>query len=185
MIADTSWLLVVLSRWVHVLCACLVVGGTFFVAMFFPRSTSGEDESIYLRSRRGFKMVVHVSTLFLLVTGIYNAILNWSAYRMNMPLTHGLFGPHVLFALISLTILMVLFARNVPGPGERKWLRVTVVILFLTVLLASSLKYAREHPKLLTPSVLKDVEYNHVITQQLIEPLRLSHPSTESSAPGT
>jgi uncharacterized membrane protein len=146
MIADMSWLAIVLSRWVHVLFACLVVGGTFFIGMLFPRSAEG-DNPIYRRSRRRFKMVVHSGTLFLLITGIYNATVSWGAYRGNIPLTHALFGPHLLFGLVALTILMVLFARKQPAAGERKWLGITVVILFLTVLLASSLKYAREHPK--------------------------------------
>jgi peptidoglycan biosynthesis protein MviN/MurJ (putative lipid II flippase) len=105
------------------------------------------DESAYLQSRRGFKMVVHISVLLLLVTGTYNAILNWPAYHRNVPLTHALFGPHVLLGITVLVILMVMLARKQPGSGERKWMRVTVVLLFLTVLVASALKYAREHPK--------------------------------------
>ena len=44
-------------------------------------------------------------------------------------------------------ILMVMLVRKQPRPSERSWLRVTVVLLFLTVLIASSLKYAREHPE--------------------------------------
>jgi uncharacterized membrane protein len=147
MIADMSCLAIVLSRWVHVLFACLLVGGTFFIGMLFPPPASEGDNPVYLRSRRGLKMVVHSGTLFLLITGIYNATVNWGAYRRNSPLTHGLFGPHLLLGLIALAILMVILARKQPRPGERKWLRIAVVILFLTVLAASSLKYAREHPR--------------------------------------
>jgi cytochrome bd-type quinol oxidase subunit 2 len=140
MIADTSWTYLIPSRWLHVICACLVVGGTYFFAVV--PSEAGQP-----RGRRAFKMTVHVSTLFLLLTGIANAMWNWNAYRHNVPLTHALFGPHLLLGLASLAILMVLLARKTPAISERKWLAITIVLLFLAVLMASSLKYAREHPK--------------------------------------
>jgi uncharacterized membrane protein len=152
MMGDASWMAAILSRWVHLSFACLLVGGTFFMGFLVPGATAAEagepaSGSINLPIRRGFKMVVHSSVLFLLITGTYNAIMNWPAYWKNIPLTHALFGSHLLLGLIIFVILMVMLSRKQPRPGERTWLRVTMVLLFLTVLIASSLKYAREHPK--------------------------------------
>jgi len=151
MIGDASWLVAILSRWLHLSFACLLVGGTFFMGFLVREGATEGDTpatgSIYLKARRGLKMVVHSSVLFLLLTGTYNATLNWAAYRRNIPLTHALFGTHLLFALIVFAILMVTFARKQPRPTERKWLKIAALLLFLTVLMASSLKYAREHPK--------------------------------------
>lgn len=145
MMADASWVILVLSRWFHVVGACLLVGGTFFAGMLVPGDAS--EGSVYLRVRRGFKMTVHVCTLLLLASGAYNAVTNWPAYGKNIPLTHALFGPHLLLGLVILTYLMVMLARKQPTPGERRGLKLSAVLLFLTVLIASGLKYAREHPK--------------------------------------
>lgn len=149
MIADASWTYVILLRWVHVLCAGLLIGGTFFIAFLWPGRGDGAEESTgdspYLRSRRGFKMLVHSCVLLLLISGAYNAYGNWHIYARNRPLAHGLFGPHLLLALIVFAILLIVLARKTPGPRERMWLRITIVLLFATVLIASSLKYVRDH----------------------------------------
>lgn len=149
MLLDASWTYAILLRWVHVLCAGLLIGGTFFLSFLLPAPSrqpgAPTEDSVYLRSRRGFKRVVHSCILLLLVSGIYNAYGNWHRYALNRPLAHGLFGPHLLLALIVFAILLVMLARKVPRPSERSWLRIAVVLLFVTVLVASSLKYVREH----------------------------------------
>ena len=149
MIADASWIHVILLRWVHVLCAGLLIGGTFVLAFLLPGKAATPEESatdsLYLGSRRGFKMLVHTCVLLLLISGSYNAYSNWRIYAQNPPLAHGLFGPHLLLGLAVFAILLIVFARKTPGPRERTWIRLTVVLLFLTVLVASSLKYVRDH----------------------------------------
>lgn len=148
MISDASWTYVILLRWVHVLCAGLLIGGTFFIAFLWPgRGDKAEESSepLYLRSRRGFKMLVHSCVLLLLISGVYNAYGNWGIYALDRPLAHGLFGPHLLLGLIVFAILLIVLAHKAPGPRERTWLRVCVLLLFLTVLIASSLKYVRDH----------------------------------------
>lgn len=148
MLVDASWVWVILLRWVHVVCAGLVIGATFLMAFLLPRAKVEEvtdASSPYLRGRRRFKMLVHVCTLLLLISGIYNAYGNWGAYKLNPPLAHGLFGPHLFFGLLALAVLITVLARRTVRPSERTWLRVAVVLLFLAALMASSLKYVRDH----------------------------------------
>ena len=150
MIADVSWTYVILMRWVHVICAGLLIGGTFFLAFLLPSRASGDegtgaDDSWFLRARRAFKITTHACILFLLLSGAYNAYGNWQAYKQNPAQSHSLIGSHLLLALIVFTLLVILFARRQLRPSERTWLRVTVILLFLTVLVASSLKYVRDH----------------------------------------
>lgn len=150
MIADASWVYVILVRWVHVICAALLIGGTFFLGFLLPRrggeaEGAGADDTWFVRARRSFKITTHACILFLLLSGIYNAYGNWHAYRLNPAQSHSLFGTHVLLALIIFTLLLVLFARRQPRAGERTWLRGIVILLFLTALIASSLKYVRDH----------------------------------------
>jgi uncharacterized membrane protein len=141
--------IVFLSRWVHVMSACLLAGATFYFAILLPGGTRSLDpewrEAVVLKSRRGFKLLVHPLILLLLASGTYNAIHNWPAYRNNMPTTHALFGPHLLLGLIIFAILLVVLARREPGRSHRAWLRLTVVLLFVTVAVASALKQAREY----------------------------------------
>lgn len=141
--------IVFLSRWVHVMSACLLAGATFFFAVLLPAGTRLLDaearEAVIVKTRRPFKLMVHPLILLLLASGTYNAIHNWAAYRNNIPTTHALFGPHLLLGLIIFTILLVILARREPARSHRLWLRVTVVLLFITVAVASALKQAREY----------------------------------------
>lgn len=149
MIADASWTYVILLRWVHVVCAGLLIGGTFFLAFLLPAKKASPDEqpveSLYIRGRRGFKMLVHTCVLLLLISGIYNFYGNRRIYDLNPRLAQSVFGTHALLGIIIFAILLVVLARKAPGARERTWLRVTVILLFLTVLVASSLKYVRDH----------------------------------------
>jgi uncharacterized membrane protein len=146
-----GWIYLIFVRWIHIICACLLVGATFFLVVVLSPATRELEpevrELVYLRSRRRFKMIVHSTTLFLLASGIYNTIRNWPAYHANIPLTHALFGPHLLLGLLIFLVLFVLLARKQPTAGERTWMRIALVLMFLTTLIASALKYAREHPK--------------------------------------
>lgn len=148
MLTDASWVPVILLRWIHVLCAALVIGGTFLMAFLLPWPKMDEATDItapYLRGRRGFKRLVHVCALLLLISGIYNAYGNWGLYKLNRPLAHGLFGPHLLFGLLALAVLIVVLAHRAVRATERTWFRISVLLLFLAVLMASSLKYVRDH----------------------------------------
>src|SRR4051812_42292694 len=101
-----SVFLAVLFRWVHVVSACLALGGVFFMAVVLPvglRAVEGEaGRAALLRARRVFKMVVHTCILLLLITGSYNAWANWGWYKLNPPLLHAMFGVHVLLAIGSI-----------------------------------------------------------------------------------
>src|SRR5436305_1134498 len=143
--------LVIFSRWLHLVSACLMVGAAFFMYVVVPWATRGVDpeiaRTVFLRLRRGFKLTVHPSILFFLITGTYNAYVNWPAYRGNMPLTHALFGLHLLLGLVVFGILLVILVGREPGRRHRAMLGASVALLLITVAVASSLKWAREHPK--------------------------------------
>ena len=150
-LGDASWAATIGVRWLHVISACLLVGATFFFYAILPRGARSLDEqsrqSVLLGLRHPFKMLVHPMILFLLGSGAYNAWSNWRAYRNNMPLTHALLGPHIFLGIVIFTILLVILSGKEPRRTSRTWLGITVLLLFVTVAIASSLKYAREHPK--------------------------------------
>jgi uncharacterized membrane protein len=139
----------VLMRYLHVVAACLAVGGAFFIRVILPigmRDLDPENrDRVFLRSRRGFKMLFHPAMLAFIVSGVYNAWKNWPQYKVNHALLHGLFGTHLLLALAIFTISIVLLKGVEPPRKHRGWMKVNVALMLLTILVASTLKWAREH----------------------------------------
>jgi heme A synthase len=60
-------------------------------------------------------------------------------------LGHGLFGVHLLLALIVFGIALWLLAGKEPPANHKKWMAVNLVLMLLAVAAASTLKYVREH----------------------------------------
>jgi uncharacterized membrane protein len=145
---DVMPVLDILMRYLHVVAACLAVGGAFFIRFVLPQGTRDLDAEkkhyVLLRSRRAFKMVVHSAILALLVSGAYNAVRLWLQYKVNHALLHPLFGAHLLLALTVFTISIVLLKGVEPPRKHRGWMKVNVVLMLLAILAASTLKWARE-----------------------------------------
>ena len=139
---------VIFSRWLHVVSACLAIGGVFFIRFIVPRALMVLDETprrqILLAVRRYFKMVVHTVILLLIVTGIYNTWLAWDKYQLDKAVLHALWGTHILLAGFAFTILLYVLAGPEPPRSHRKLMAVNFAILLLAVAAASSLKWARE-----------------------------------------
>jgi uncharacterized membrane protein len=142
--------LIVLFRWLHLTTACVAVGGVFFLTIIFPIGIKALDAEsarvVLLRTRRVFKMVIHTCILFLLISGTYNATMNWGKYTaMSAGLGHGLFGLHLLLALIVFGIALWLLMGKEPKKDHLRWMAITLGLMFLTIAAASVLKYAREN----------------------------------------
>jgi uncharacterized membrane protein len=136
-------------RWVHIATACVAVGGVFFIRIIIPialRSLEAEAaQTVLLRTRRVFKMVIHTSILLFLISGTYNAVMNWSKYDAMGPTGHSLFGIHLLLALIVFGVSLWLLMGKDLKPNHLKWMAINLGLMFLAIAAASVLKYAREH----------------------------------------
>src|SRR5947208_11438221 len=124
---DLHAILVILFRWIHVASACVAVGGVFFIRVVFPIGLKSLDaepaRTMLLRTRRAFKMVVHSSILLLLISGTYNAVQNWHAYTEAGPgVGHGLFGVHLLLALIVFGVALWLLSGPEPPASHKTWM---------------------------------------------------------------
>jgi uncharacterized membrane protein len=141
----------VLFRWLHVIAACLAIGGAFFIRVILPIGLGPLDaeqrEGVFLRCRRAYKLVVHPCILALLVSGAYNAWKNWPKYSHdpNKAVMHGLFGTHLLLGFIVIGVSLWLLAGREPVRTHRGWMRVNLLLMFLTVAAASSLKWVRDY----------------------------------------
>lgn len=154
---------VIFSRWLHVSTAAVTVGGIFFLRVVLPVAaktlpTEGATQVI-ARSMRVFKRVTHTAILLLLLSGSYNAWVNWSRYAAMTPrgLGDGLFGLHLLLALAVFGLSLWLMAGKQLKESWQSGLTTTLALLLLTIASAGVLKYAREatpaKPAAVTPDL--------------------------------
>jgi uncharacterized membrane protein len=140
--------MVILSRWLHVMSAVLAIGGTFFMRVVLPLGLAQADaasrEAVFLRCRRVFKMVIHTCILLLLLTGAYNSMRNLDDYKLHRPLMHILWGSHMALGVLAMVVALMLLAPKQPPTWHRAGAAATLVILFLAVLCASTLKYCHD-----------------------------------------
>jgi uncharacterized membrane protein len=139
---------IILSRWVHLVSACLAIGGLFFMRFIFGRGLGLLDlessQRLLVHTRRMFKMLIHTVILLLLITGIYNSYLAWDKYDLDKAVLHALWGTHVLLAALAFSISLYVLAGVKPPRMHRGLMAVNFVILLLAVAAASTLKWARE-----------------------------------------
>jgi uncharacterized membrane protein len=140
--------LAIFSRWLHVISACLLIGGWFFMRFVLPRGLRLLDETqaktVLIAVRRTFKMAVHSAILLLILTGAYNSWLAWDKYELNPALLHPLWGTHVLLALVAIGIALYVLAGKEPRASHGKFIALNFIVLLLAVAVASSVKWARE-----------------------------------------
>jgi uncharacterized membrane protein len=140
--------LIIVSRWLHIIAAVLAFGGTFFMRVVLPLGLAQADaasrDAVFLRCRRVFKMVIHTCVLLLLLTGGFNTWRAWGDYKLDRPLTHALWGPHMLLGITAMVIALLLLAPKQPPRWHRTGATINLIILFITVLCASSLKYVHD-----------------------------------------
>ena len=125
----SAWL-VILFRWLHLTAAAVVVGGVFYARIVVPIALRSEIDAndpgvraVLLRGRRAFKMAVHTCALFLLLSGTYNAVLNWPAYTQLGPAVgHSLFGLHLLLGLTALGVLIWVQVPRQPRASDLPWM---------------------------------------------------------------
>ena len=138
----------ILMRYLHVVAACLAVGGAFFIRFLLPVGTRDLDpekkDYVFLRSRRAFKMIFHPAMLAFIVSGVYNSIKAFPQYKADPPLLHGLWGAHILGALIVFTISIILLKGVQPPRNHKTWMKINVGLMLVVILIAGSLKWARE-----------------------------------------
>lgn len=153
-------------RWVHILSVIGLVGGTFFLHFVWLPSTSGmsseERESSFASLRAPWARIVMMTTMFLLVSGLWNAVRFIVRYEFLSPGYHGL----VLVKLI-LGFVLFFFAARISGRSAKavqfrenigKWLNVCTIISVLLVGTAGYMKLIDRTPKPVDGNNVESVE---------------------------
>ena len=141
----------VLSRWLHVGTAIVVLGGSFFLrVVLMPAAVSlPEAEHAALRERlmATWRRVVHLGIALFLLSGVYNYLVVAIPRHRGDGLYHALMGTKILLALAVFFLASALVGRSQALAGirrdNRRWLAIALVLGFAIVGISGYLKVAR------------------------------------------
>ena len=142
--------LIVILRWLHIIPAAIVIGGMIFMRFVLPAAIRSlpqdQAQDVFLRARRVFKIMLHASILFLIITGVINSIRFYPAYVQHRPLAIGLWHTHMFLAVIVFVISFWSLAGKAPPASHRAAAMANVILLLLLVAVSSTLQYVRQMP---------------------------------------
>ena len=142
---DTSQLLGLLFRWLHIIPMVVLVGGTIFMRLaLVPASNETQGAAEFREAiRRRWAKWVGISVLFLLVSGLYNAVTKIMAF--DLPSTYHM----LVMVKLALGFVVFFIAALLSGRSEKaqkireqemKWLNILCVIMLVLILVAGYMK---------------------------------------------
>ena len=144
---------VIVSRWFHFAAFIVVVGGTVFIRFLLhpsmpPAAPAGETApGLQDALRRRWSRTVHVCIAILILTGTYNAIVQFPRHQAvpgQMPLYHTVFGLKLLLVLTLFFVAIALTGRSQTFEAMRRqrpaWLAFNTALAAVIVLLSNILK---------------------------------------------
>jgi peptidoglycan/LPS O-acetylase OafA/YrhL len=167
------WILIdLLSRYLHIVCATLLVGGTLFYEMVVPIAidelSTPQQLLVIARARWVFKWIVWLSTATIVISGIISTTNHWKQYnseperiyRLDQPPRMGAapeaavkvppagragwwWAAHASTGLVAVLIALSLTIGKVPPSQPIRWMRLNLVILLLVMFLATATRHAR------------------------------------------
>ena len=152
---ETELILAVISRWVHVATAIVLVGGTAFFRLAVIPSLEGDSTDLVKRIRERWKKVVHAGIGLFILSGAYDYMLMIPQHKGDK-LYHPLIGTKMLLAFFVFFIASALVGSK-PGTQKfrddaKKWTGVMLLVAALIVAISSFAKVRPYSP----PSVSAD-----------------------------
>lgn len=132
---DLELLLPVLSRWIHVGTAIVLVGGTTFFRFVVMPALGNDSAELVDRIRQTWKKFVHAGIGLFLLSGFYNFFQMLPKHKGD-PLYHMLVGTKIILALVVFFIASALVGRSQGTQkfrdGAKKW---TSIMLLLSAVI--------------------------------------------------
>jgi hypothetical protein len=152
-----------LSRYVHIVCTTLLVGGTLFYETVVPVAIddlkSHDQLSVWGRARWMWRSIVWGSAVLLLATGVVSTVVHWESYLKadQVASTVATTRPEVAVAMRAgwwwaahatsgvMAILVAVSLTVGRRPPERPvaWMRVNLIILLVVIFLATATRQVR------------------------------------------
>lgn len=135
---DPSFFVAVVSRWVHVGTAVVLIGGLTALRFVVAPVLAGNTTALEAIRQR-WKKFVHVGIALFLLSGFVNYFLAMASHKGD-GLYHGLIGTKIILALIAFFFASALVGRSAGTQKFRdqsaKWK--TVVLVLAAVIIAMS-----------------------------------------------
>jgi uncharacterized membrane protein len=150
-----DYILLVL-RYMHILGAIMLMGGAVFarfaVVPTLKKLNPVDQETVHSELRRRWSKFVHISSFFLLVSGIANLGIYGAKYEFTtFPLYNMVAGIKFLLALPIFFIAALLTGRGKLAQkiqaNTKYWLTVNLVLAVLMVLIGGGLRFAKRDLK--------------------------------------
>ena len=158
-----------IARYLHIVSATLIVGGTLFYEMVFPVAIADlKDEqqlAIFARARWVFRQIVWGSAIVLVLSGAVTTAQQWPMYAnvdehptgisaegipqqpqsppsvLNRP--DWWWVAHVSTGLMALVVSVALTIGSSPPTHPIRWMRLNLIILLVVIFLGSTTRHMR------------------------------------------
>jgi uncharacterized membrane protein len=135
------------SRWLHIVCTSLLVGGTLFYEFVIPKAIADLKEETQLavlgRVRWFFRNVVIFSTVTLIASGALTAYHQWPLYNGKYHAVMPWLYMHLALGFLSLAIAVVAMIRTRAPRQPLIWLRINFVILLIAIFIVALARHLR------------------------------------------
>jgi hypothetical protein len=135
-----------LTRWVHLVCTTLLVGGTLFFELVLPiaiEDLKNEQQFyVFARARLVWRWVVWISVIGLLASGSVSLYRVWKTYQI-MELSHLARWAlaHLALGVVGMIIALLLTIGSQPPENPVRWMRFNLVILLVVIFLGSATRH--------------------------------------------
>lgn len=143
-------ILPLISRWIHIVSACALVGGlVFFRFVLIPVGENALSAEVYKDVRaklsRRFQMVSHICLLLFFISGFYNYLAVTGPLHEGERLYHMMFGVKFTFALAAFVLVIMVTSKRDRGErlreNGRRWYMIALVVAVVTVMLGGVMKF--------------------------------------------
>jgi len=149
---DGEFLLMLTSRWLHILSATVMAGGAIFMRYallpVLEAREAGDRSELSQAIIGRWKVFIHSGIAISLITGLYNFYVRFHDVK-PMPY-HALFGLKFLLALVVFFIASALVGRSkglAPmRANPRLWLNINVGLALVIILVGSVMRYSPLRP---------------------------------------
>ena len=135
-----------LSRWLHIVCTTLIVGGTLFFELVLPIAIEDlkREQQLYVfaRARLVFRWVVWIGVAGLLFSGVVSLYRMWRPYQLvEFGFVSGWAFAHVGLGAIGMIVGLLLTIGRAPPENPVRWMRLNLVVLLVAIFLGSATRH--------------------------------------------
>jgi hypothetical protein len=139
------------ARYLHIVCATVLIGGTLFYEMVVPPAIDELKQEqqlfIFARARWFFKWIVWVCAAIILISGVIGTYGHWAEYNQQsaalMARPGSWWAAHASCGILAVIIAVSLTIGKVPPSQPIRWMRLNLVILLLVMFLATATRQTR------------------------------------------